>query len=100
MKKQGERIFLTKEEALPLINTKNYHTFDNTLGLLVGCDGSESYIHKLLDDALSIELSGKAARSMKHGLAVFTKQDRLLFIETLEDKIIEFEKTIPLEDTP
>lgn len=98
MKIEGERVFLTKDEALPLINAETYHTFDNSTGLLVGCDGSLDYINDLLNNADFIELAGETARKMSHGMVVFTKNKRLLFVETVEEKLKEFEKTIKQDD--
>lgn len=61
------------------------HTFRNdAVGMIVGAEATRGKIVAELKDANSIELSGRAASGMNHGLAVWCN-DGWLFVATRPD---------------
>jgi len=81
---------VTVEEAISLLPESGdwIHTFRNPNGMLLGADSSrERVIKELQDNPECIELSGKTARGMNHGLVV----NESLFIETDETKLNIFD---------
>lgn len=77
-------------EAISFLNDgDDVHTFRNAGFGLIGCDHSKGSIVKSLKSAEIIQLTGKIARGMKHGMVI--DEGGLLFIETDEDKLSEFE---------
>jgi hypothetical protein len=87
-----ERRFIKKEDAVSLLNDgDSIHTFRNPNGILLGCDNSREYIlQKIQENESTLELGGDACRSLNHGL-VIEDESGLLFIETNEEKLKEFD---------
>ncbi len=96
MKIEGERVYLTPDEALPLLD-KSYHTFVEVGPILMGCDGSLEEIQDLFSEAVFIEISGPGAREMGHGIVARKKNNNDVFIMTNEKKLKAFEKSIGIK---
>lgn len=92
------KYYLNYDEAISLLpNGEDIHTFYNTSFGLVGADWSkEDILNKLKEVDIVIELTGEQAKSMKHGMCAYNKnakwQSEILFIETDENKLSDFEK--------
>lgn len=89
--------YLTFEEAVSLLPNEEYiHTFYNASFGLCGADWSKSEILDKLQKSEIIELTGETARSMGHGICAYNKdtkfQKDILFIQTDEKKLLEFDK--------
>ena len=86
--------FITYEEAVSLlIDGENVHTFKQGGSILWGCDWSREYVLQGLKNADHIELAGETARGMKHGIVFYNDKDcDPVFVETNEDKLVEFDK--------
>jgi len=70
------------------------HTFRNTGNMLIGADwDKESVIKAAMKYEDTLELTGKMARGMGHGVALFDNTGPL-FIETDENKLAALEKTL------
>lgn len=97
------KYYLNYDEAVSLLpNGDNIHTFYNASFGLMGADWSRAEILKKLKEAdIVIELTGEQARSMRHGICAYNKkaqyQSEILFIETDEGKLSDFEKDHPTE---
>lgn len=86
MSKKEVRIYLTVEEAIDLLpDSESIHTFINCAFGLIGADWS----HEDLVEKISVvdyrEVTGKTARGMNHGLALWNDgcmQSDILFVET------------------
>lgn len=90
---------LTKDQAISVLpEGDSIHTFYNPGFGLIGADWSREDIIEKIESSEIIELTGKIARSMGHGICVYnhdTKyQSDILFIETDEQKLQAFEKEI------
>ena len=87
---------ITYEEAVGVLpNEELVHTFCNANFGLLGADWSRAEILDKLKNSEIIELTGKTARSMRHGICAYNKDAQyinVLFIETDEEKLSEFEK--------
>ena len=89
---ENNRIVLTAKEAIKVLpDGDEIHTFTGGGAMIFGADWSRKEAIKTLKLAKRIELAGKNARSMGHGLAVFEQNDDLYFLETNEDKLKELE---------
>lgn len=91
MKTQGERVFLTFDEAVALIPAKErVHTFTNPAhNVLVGADWDREEILKLMrscPDAECAEVAGAMAQDMGHGIVIRQGHGGLLFVEAAEWK--------------
>lgn len=92
------KYYLKYDEAVSLLpNSENIHTFMNASFGLIGADWSkEDILDKLKQADNVIELTGESARGMGHGMCVYSKnakyQSEILFIQTDEDKLSEFEQ--------
>lgn len=91
------RILLTKEEVLQILDWVNdsAHTFIQNHHVFVGAEWPKDSIEKEIDEAVSVEISGAASRSMRHGVAMI-RQDKPspVFLATDEDKIRALEVSI------
>lgn len=82
------KILLTREQAKEVLALKNgmVHTFLNGGFGLLGADHSKESIYKEIDNAKILEVTGKSAQAMRHGLAIMSKdaktQGDILFVET------------------
>lgn len=87
----SERIFIKPDQAISLLPEGNeIHTFINVGFGLVGADWSRDDIIMKIRSVDYREIAGSSARSMKHGLALWShgaKQDDILFVETDMDKL-------------
>ena len=90
--------YITFDEAVSLLPNEDYiHTFRNDIFGLVGADWSKTEILDKLQKSEIIELTGKTARSMGHGMCAYNKdtkyQKDILFIQTNEKKLSVFDKS-------
>lgn len=86
------RTYITYEQAVSVLPDGEYvHTFINNGMGLIGADWSREEILEKLKTSEVIELTGKQARAMGHGICAYNKdakwQSQLLFIETNEEKM-------------
>lgn len=95
----NKSVEITILQAISFLNDgDDIHTFRNpAASMMIGCDHSRDSIVKSLKSAEIIQLTGKIARGMKHGMVI--DEGGLLFIETNEDKLNEFENKLAKEDT-
>ena len=97
------KYYLNYDEAVSLLpNGEDIHTFYNASFGLMGADWSrEDILKKLKETDIVIELTGEQARAMKHGMCAYSKnakwQSEILFIETDEEKLTDFEQDHPTE---
>ena len=89
--------YLTKEEAISVLpQGESIHTFYNPGFGLVGADWSREDIIDKIQKSDIIELAGKKARGMNHGICVYDKDTKhlsvILFIETDESKLSVIDK--------
>lgn len=91
------KYYLTYDEAVSILPNDEYiHTFRNESFGLIGADWSrEEILAELKKTDVVIELTGKHARNMGHGMCAYSKdvkwQSGILFIETNEEKLCAFE---------
>ena len=89
--------FISAEEAIALIPTGDtVHTFYNAPFGLIGADWDRKDVIETLNKADNlIELTGEAARSLDHGICVYSKdckdQNNILFINTDREKLEAFD---------
>ncbi len=88
---------ITYEEAVGVLPNEDFiHTFRNANFGLIGADWSRAEILDKLNNSEIIELTGETARGMGHGICAYNKDAQymqdVLFIETDEEKLSEFEK--------
>lgn len=88
--------FITAKEAESLLPDKDkIHTFYNMPFGLLGADWDREEIIEALTKEDTIEITGETARSMSHGLAVYskniTRQSQILFVETDKEKLDAFD---------
>ena len=98
-KDEGEKVFLNEEETLSLLPDGDYiHTFLNPGFGLVGADWERNELVEKIRNSNKLELAGPAARSMGHGLCVYSTDtkyhDDILFVETDEKRLAELEASI------
>jgi hypothetical protein len=81
-----EIVFLTLEEAEKILPDRDkVHTFRNSRIALLGCDwDKKDIIDAMKKFSDTLQLSGKTATSMGHGL-VIEDDHGYLFIETKQD---------------
>lgn len=89
--------YITYDEAVSILPDGEYvHTFINGGFGLMGADWSKEEILDKMNRSEVIELTGKQARSMNHGMCAYNKsakrQSDILFIETNEEKLSELER--------
>ena len=93
------RIYLNPEAAIALLPEGNeIHTFINIGISLVGADWIRDDLIMKIRSVDYREVTGRMARSMKHGLALYRhgdKHDDVLFVETNMEKL---DKLYPLEE--
>ena len=70
MRRHGDRVFLTADEAIGLL-PENPHTFRGGLPMLIGADCTPERAAELLRDATWVELSGPGTTRMGHGLTLW-----------------------------
>lgn len=78
---EEERVLLTPEQAIAMLaDGEQVHAFVNpTGGMLVGADWSRGEAADYIKAAKEREVAGKAAQSMKHGLAVNGERGLVFF---------------------
>lgn len=91
-----KRLFITKEEALSVLDD-DLHVFLNTsVGVILGAGWSKEQIEEAIEKAVRIEIAGEQAKAMKHGIAVTVKKDEddtyYAFISTNMEKLEKLEK--------
>jgi len=87
MKRNGERVYLTAEEAMSALpEGDNVHTFKGRMPMIIGADVSRERAEELLTSAKRIEVSGPVTMRMNHGLTVWWENDGMA-METDADKI-------------
>lgn len=91
------RRYITANEAIKLLpESDTIHTFVNMPIGLIGADWDRQEVIKKLRGSDNIEITGEQARSLKHGLAAYNEsakyQSDILFIETDEEKLNEFDE--------
>lgn len=97
--KKRERIFLTKGEAMDLLDWKpdgTVHTFLQNHQILIGADWSRDAVELEMTACVSLELSGAASRSLRHGIAMVRKDPHPspVFLATDEDKVRALEVSL------
>ena len=93
---------LTLEQAISLLPAGEYvHTFINNAIGLMGADWSREEILDKLRKSDIIQLTGRMARGMNHGMCAYNKdaklQSEILFIETDAAKLAEFDPEVGSE---
>lgn len=93
----SNKVFLTAEQAMSILPDRDsIHTFYNSASCLIGADWSRTDIVDKLRKSDVIELTGELARRSGHGICAYNKDtkfhDQILFIETDEEKLVEFER--------
>lgn len=88
--------YATAEEAISLLpNGETIHTFCDAPGGLVGADWDRTEIIGKIKASDKIELTGKTARALGHGLAIYNNDTKwkseVLFVETDDAKLKEFD---------
>lgn len=92
----NEKRYITYEEAVSLLPDGEYvHTFYNGAFGLLGADwGKEEILDKLRKSEV-IELTGKQARSMGHGMCAYNNDTKwhseILFIETDAERLAKMD---------
>lgn len=86
MRQQGDRVFLTFDEACSLLpDNERVHTFTNPgVGLLLGADWDRAEIIELMrscPDAECAEVTGPQAQAVGHGIVVHRAGQPLLYVE-------------------
>lgn len=82
MRKDGENIYLTPDEAIALLPDRDrIHTFVNPNGMLIGADHERESLIKDMREATEIMVTGEMAQNMGHGLC-FKHNGRYLFVES------------------
>ena len=100
MRGEAMRRYITAQEAISLLPDRDeIHTFyDEPFGL-IGADWDRADVIQKITESDKIEITGEAARSLGHGIAVYnddTKlQSEVLFVETDEEKLDAFD---PVEE--
>ena len=97
------RKFITVDEAINLLPEGDYiHTFFNMPFGLLGADWSREDVIDTFKTSDKIELTGKQARGLGHGLAVYNndikKQSEVLFVETDIKKLLSFDPDEEVEN--
>lgn len=89
---EQEPRFLTTQEAINLLNDdERIHTFRNPAGILLGCDNDRSRILEIINEAKTIQIGGAGCRNLKHALVIEERNGSMLFVETNQDKLNEFD---------
>lgn len=80
------KVIVTQQDAIEMLpEGDEIHTFINAVpGVMLGADWSRKDVIEAIGRCMC-ELAGETARRMKHGLAIWTREDRPLFVETRED---------------
>ena len=93
--KKGKKIFLTPEEAISILpDGEQIHTFRDGGAIICGADWDREDLEEEIRRAERREIAGENARTMKHGLAIYSGTFvNLLFIETNMDKLAALEKS-------
>lgn len=91
------RRYITADEAIKLLpEGDTIHTFVNMPMGLIGADWDRQEVIEKLRGSDKIEITGEQARSLGHGLAAYNEsikyQSDILFIETDEEKLNEFDE--------
>lgn len=89
-----EKIILTADEAISLLPPGKYvHNYLNpSAGMFLGCDFDRDDAEKHIRDAVQIEIGGENCQRMKHGLVVWSAENKLSFFETNMDKLAAMER--------
>lgn len=91
-KQPNKKKFISADEAIELLPEGEYiHTFRESGLALIGADWLREEIIELIRKSDCLELTGEAARSMGHGLAIYDHdakmQSDILFVETDMEKL-------------
>lgn len=89
------KYLLTTDEAIALLpDGQTVHTFMSpAVNTLVGADWTRDEIIELVTKC-ETQLSGEAAKGMKHGIAAFRPKIGFVFIETNMEKLAKLESEI------
>lgn len=93
------KTYITPEEAISVLpESDSIHTFRNNGFTLIGADWSRDDIVNEFNSGNVIELTGPAARGTNHGICTYPQdakyQSDILFIETVESKVLALEKEL------
>lgn len=96
--KPGERVFLSPDQVLRVVDMDadgSVHTFLQKHQIYDEAVWSRDDLVREMGEAVSMELSGAAARSMRHGVAMVRKdKPSPIFLATNEDRIRQLEAEI------
>ena len=86
------KAYITAEQAMSVIPDNEYvHTFVQMGMALMGTDYRRDDLEEKMQSDEIIELAGKTARSMHHGICIYSDKAKhmseLLFVETDEEKL-------------
>lgn len=98
----ADRVFLTKEQAITLIEDKeDIHTFRSAAFGLMWADWSRKDIIEEIERSWeeSIEIWWTACIGMWHGLVIYTSPNHPLFVEANTELLQALEKLAGREDT-
>ena len=100
-KTKNGKIIITKKEAklITLKHGHGIHTFINLPSLgIIGADHSIESVNKDIDNAKELQITGKQALKLNHGLAIIPhipcKQDEVLFVETIKEEVDKLLKKV------
>lgn len=74
MRRHGERVYLTVEEAVALL-PEQPHTFRGRLPMVIGADCTVERATEMIAAASVVELSGPVTTNMGHGLTLWWHED-------------------------
>jgi hypothetical protein len=88
-----DQILLTPAEAESVLLDGPYiHNYANPgAGMFIGCDMERDRAIEALGKAVQLEIGGPACQNMKHGLVVWTTDNRPLFFEADPEKLSALE---------
>jgi hypothetical protein len=88
------KLILTKEQAVELIGDReSIHTLVNpSPSILIGCDYSRKEIMEAIEQSHLIEVAGESAKSMGHGIVIWTSESNYMFVEVDAQQLNEIEK--------
>lgn len=91
MRREGERVYLTTEEALGVMDWTGdrVHTFRAGGCAIIGCDWDRADVERWLASH-EAELTGPMARGMGHGVGGLDAQGPLMFA-TNEERLLALE---------
>lgn len=95
------KIFLTEQQAIELLPCcDKIHTFKQAVfGCLVGADWDREDVIDKIKKSDYREVTGNMARSLRHGLAVYNKEDTVFDMVFIETNARELDALYPEEET-